>query len=190
MYASALVLASLLAAPALATNQMLAPFKGTGLSKRQGGESFQPPTTPGCPDDWPMCGTSGVCYSPARGDTCCPDGTWACPVGSFCLQDGYCCPEGLDPQTCAEQNGITLTSDEPTSSTTSSSTSTSSTPVIPTTSETTATNTPTSTPTSSSAVPPTTTTSPPEFTGAANAQAVGGAAAILGGLGLIGNLLI
>ncbi|KAL3456044.1 hypothetical protein BJX64DRAFT_297054 [Aspergillus heterothallicus] len=198
---SVIVFASLLAAPALASpDQKLAQLTGFGLSKRQGGESFQPGTIPGSCGDWPICGTSGICYNPERGDTCCPDGTWACPGGNFCLQDGYCCPDGLDPATCAEQNGITLTSStaEPTPTETSSSstedeeptattTSTSSTPVIPTSSETTATTPP---PSSSSAVPPTDTEVPPEFTGAANAHAIGGAAAVLGGLGVLGNLLI
>lgn len=74
MYAPVLTLGALLATQTLATD-MLAPFPGSGLDKRQGGESFLPDTTPGCPADWPMCGTSGICYDPNRGDICCPGGT-------------------------------------------------------------------------------------------------------------------
>ncbi|KAL2822914.1 hypothetical protein BJX63DRAFT_1420 [Aspergillus granulosus] len=182
MYTSALLFASLLAAPALASpDQKLAVF---GLSKRQGGESFQPDTIPSDCTGLPICGSSGICYDTSLGESCCPDGTWACPGGSFCLQDGYCCPDGLDPESCAAELGITLTSSEPEPTTTT--TSSSSTPVIPTYTETTT----TPPPSSSSAIPPTDTDVPPEFTGAANTHAFGGAAAVLGGLGVIGNLLI
>jgi hypothetical protein len=31
-----------------------------------------------------------------------------CPGGSFCLTNGYCCPNGLDPNTCALNNGVSL----------------------------------------------------------------------------------
>jgi hypothetical protein len=31
-----------------------------------------------------------------------------CPGGSFCLTQGYCCPNGEDPSTCALNNGVTL----------------------------------------------------------------------------------
>lgn len=82
------------------------------LSKRQshGKGAFIPGTSPGCPSDWPVCGTSHTCYNPAQGDTCCPGGTFACPGGSFCLLDPYCCPNGLDPKTCAAQFNLTLPS--------------------------------------------------------------------------------
>ncbi|KAL4919209.1 hypothetical protein BDW62DRAFT_46914 [Aspergillus aurantiobrunneus] len=180
MYASAIGLGSLLAGQALAAHQALLPY-GTGLSKRQGGDSFIPDITPGCPDGWPTCGTSGTCYSPSRGDTCCPGGTYACPVGSFCLQDPYCCPDGLDPATCAEEFGITLDPTTTAEPTTTSSSSTTSVPVIPTTTSSSSTGTPT--PSSSTPVPP-------QFTGGANAQVAGAAAAVLGGLGMVGNLLI
>ncbi|KAL2866093.1 uncharacterized protein BJX67DRAFT_148008 [Aspergillus lucknowensis] len=172
MYKSVLVLGSLLAGNALAASH-LAPFSA-GINKRQGGDSFTPIVTPGCPDGWPVCGTSQVCYNPGRGDTCCPGGEYACPTGSFCLQDGYCCPDGLDRETCAEEFGITLNP-------TTTPTPTSSRPVIPT-----GTSSPTNTPpASSSPVPP-----PPEFTGGASIQAVGAAAAVLGGLGMIGNIVL
>jgi hypothetical protein len=32
----------------------------------------------------------------------------ACPGGSFCLTQGYCCPNELDPSTCALNNGVSL----------------------------------------------------------------------------------
>ncbi|KAL4872818.1 hypothetical protein BDV12DRAFT_182817 [Aspergillus spectabilis] len=187
MHISVLSLSLLLAGQGLAAHQVSS-LSGTALSKRQGGDSFTPDTVPGCPDDWPMCGTSGICYSPPRGDTCCPGGTYACPGGSFCLQDGYCCPDGQDRETCARDYGITLdptTTAEPTTSTSfSSSTSSTSTPVIPTSSES---STTTPSPTSSPTVPP---TDPPMHTGGASAKIVGGAAAVLGGLGMLGNLLV
>ncbi|OJJ56132.1 hypothetical protein ASPSYDRAFT_92325 [Aspergillus sydowii CBS 593.65] len=184
MYASVIALGSLLAAQAVVADNTLQ--LSHVLSKRQD-QSFVPDTTPGCPSGWPMCGTSNVCYSPSRGDTCCPDGTWACPSGTFCLQQGRCCPDGIDPETCAENEGITLTSSstsEPTSAPqpTESQSSTSSRPVIPT--GTTSTGAPTGTPPASSSP------APPEFTGGANTHLVGGAAAVLGGLGMIGNLVL
>ncbi|BCS17468.1 uncharacterized protein APUU_10296S [Aspergillus puulaauensis] len=184
MYASIIALGSLLAVQAVVADNSLQ--LNHVLSKRQGDDqSFVPPTTPGCPSGWPTCGTSNICYNPRRGDTCCPDGTWACPAGNFCLQQGLCCPDGIDPQTCAENEGITLTSSstsEPTSAPepTESESPTSSRPVIPTgTSE-----TPSGTPPASSSP------APPEFTGGANSHLAGGAAAVLGGLGIIGNLVL
>ncbi|OJJ05073.1 hypothetical protein ASPVEDRAFT_44616 [Aspergillus versicolor CBS 583.65] len=185
MYASIIALGSLLAAQAVVADNNMPVHRV--LSKRQD-QSFVPPTTPGCPSDWPMCGTSNICYDPTRGDTCCPDGTWACPGGNFCLQQGRCCPDGIDPETCAENEGITLTSStsEPTSAPepTETTSSTSSRPVIPTGTTETPTGTPTGTPPASSSP------APPEFTGGANAHLVGGAAAVLGGLGMIGNLVL
>lgn len=38
----------------------------------------------------------------------CPD---PCPSGSFCLVKGYCCPDGVDPKTCAFNNGVELPDD-------------------------------------------------------------------------------
>ncbi|KAK1142032.1 hypothetical protein N8T08_008238 [Aspergillus melleus] len=79
------------------------------IFKRQSdSEAFVPGTTPGCPSNWPMCGTSGICYNPRQGQTCCPGGKYACPSNSFCLQEPYCCPDGLDPESCARRYGITL----------------------------------------------------------------------------------
>ncbi|KAL4886592.1 hypothetical protein BJY04DRAFT_177981 [Aspergillus karnatakaensis] len=186
MYLSVISLGLLMAGQGLAAHQKLA-VSPNALLKRQGGEAFIPGTEEGCDPSLPICGTSGICYDTALGESCCPGGTWACPGGSFCLQDPYCCPDGLDPETCAEQFGITLdptTTAEPTSTTESSSSSSSSTsvPVIPTSSE-----TPTTTP--SPTHTPTDPTDPPMHTGAAN-KIVGGAAALFGGLGVLGGLLV
>ncbi|KAL8783241.1 MAG: hypothetical protein Q9213_004753 [Squamulea squamosa] len=54
---------------------------------------------------------NGVCYNPNEGQTCCPGGgkAYPCPDLSFCLNiNGLCCPAGLDPATCAAQNGVQL----------------------------------------------------------------------------------
>ncbi|KAL2856081.1 hypothetical protein BJX68DRAFT_229998 [Aspergillus pseudodeflectus] len=154
------------------------------FGKRQTGEAFDPIEDETCPSDWPICGNSNFCYNTAEDYTCCPGQEHVCPPGSYCLQNPYCCPDGLDPETCAEEFGITL---DPTP--TATSTASTSTPVIPTT-----TSSATSTPTSSSAVPPTGTETEtpevPEFTGAANAKVAGSAAALLGWVGIFRNLLI
>lgn len=34
-----------------------------------------------------------------------------CPAGSFCLVKGYCCPDGIDPKTCAINNNVELPAD-------------------------------------------------------------------------------
>lgn len=34
-----------------------------------------------------------------------------CPAGSFCLVKGYCCPDGVDAETCAIDNGVELPDD-------------------------------------------------------------------------------
>lgn len=44
--------------------------------------------------------TNRLCYNPSVGQSCCSN-SWACPSGSFCLTSGNCCPNGLDPNTCA-----------------------------------------------------------------------------------------
>lgn len=51
-----------------------------------------------------------LCIDPTQGETCCSN-EWGCPAESFCLIEGLCCPEGLDPQTCAEQNDVVLPPD-------------------------------------------------------------------------------
>jgi hypothetical protein len=50
-----------------------------------------------------------LCYNPTLGQACC-ESSWACPNGSFCLVDPYCCPDGEDPNTCAAEKGVTLSS--------------------------------------------------------------------------------
>ncbi|KAH8429806.1 uncharacterized protein LDX57_007477 [Aspergillus melleus] len=229
------MLSSLVLLTPLLAGQGLAAHFGSHLVemeifKRQSdSEAFVPGTTPGCPSNWPMCGTSGICYNPRQGQTCCPGGKYACPSNSFCLQEPYCCPDGLDPETCARRYGITLspssteepvpepteTAPEPTdtveptpteptgpeptdtvpeptetvpeSTETAPEPTTTSNPVIP--------KPPTSTVPSvpSSTASPTLPTASPStllFTGGANArEVVGGAAIVLGGLGLLGNLI-
>ncbi|KAF2665129.1 hypothetical protein BT63DRAFT_85717 [Microthyrium microscopicum] len=51
-----------------------------------------------------------LCYNPDLGQTCCSN-NWACPSGAFCLASGACCPNGQSPQSCANQNGLTVSSD-------------------------------------------------------------------------------
>ncbi|SPO06365.1 uncharacterized protein DNG_09054 [Cephalotrichum gorgonifer] len=51
-----------------------------------------------------------LCIDPAAGESCC-DNKWGCPAASFCLIQDLCCPDGLDPATCAEQNNVTLPPD-------------------------------------------------------------------------------
>ena len=57
-----------------------------------------------------MEGQTENCYDPTRGDSCCSN-TWACPSGNFCLIENVCCPDGLDPATCAVDNGVSLPAD-------------------------------------------------------------------------------
>ncbi|KAL5044986.1 hypothetical protein BDW71DRAFT_185253 [Aspergillus fruticulosus] len=71
-------------------------------------DAFVPGTTEGCPAGWPTCGSSGICYNPDEGATCCPGGTYACPSSTFCLLDPYCCPDDLTPESCAKEYGLTL----------------------------------------------------------------------------------
>ncbi|KXX77945.1 Enhancer of mRNA-decapping protein 4 [Madurella mycetomatis] len=51
-----------------------------------------------------------LCINPALGDTCC-DNSWGCPADSFCLVQDLCCPTGLDPETCAAENNVSLPPD-------------------------------------------------------------------------------
>jgi len=85
------------------------------LEARQQGGKFTPPTTTAtgdtCADAFgagyitcrdATATTNRLCYNPSIGQSCCSN-TWACPSGSFCLanSNGNCCPNGLDPNTCA-----------------------------------------------------------------------------------------
>ncbi|KAL4765055.1 uncharacterized protein BDW70DRAFT_81702 [Aspergillus foveolatus] len=90
------------------------------LLKRDDSKSnaFAPGTTEGCPAGWPTCGSSGICYNPDEGATCCPGGTYACPSSTFCLLDPYCCPDDLTPESCAKEYGLTLVPTSPPSEST------------------------------------------------------------------------
>jgi len=201
MFIQSLAFVALLVGPALAQEctgercrRGFTNLNPGSLVRRQG-QGFVPGTTPGCPADWPFCGTSGICYLPSRGDTCCPGGTYACPGGSFCLVAPYCCPNGLDPQSCAEQHGVTLPAGyssgatQPPASTPS---------LVPTGASTLPTVIPTpplahqnSTTAGIPTVPTVPTTSfNPLFTGGTSSQNIlSGAAALAGVVGFLGNIL-
>lgn len=51
-----------------------------------------------------------LCIIPSEGEICC-DNKWGCPAGSFCLVQDLCCPDGLDPASCAVENGVELPDD-------------------------------------------------------------------------------
>ncbi|KAL4914608.1 hypothetical protein BDW62DRAFT_213371 [Aspergillus aurantiobrunneus] len=78
-------------------------------------KAFVPGTTPGCPEGWSSCGSSGICYNPDEGQACCPGGIYACPSSSFCLLDSFCCPSNLTPESCAREYGLILTTSHPSS---------------------------------------------------------------------------
>ncbi|KAK4119877.1 hypothetical protein N657DRAFT_649651 [Parathielavia appendiculata] len=184
------------------------------LNKRQG-EAFDPDedSRPGanCVDAFgpgyiecrPESATQNrLCINPDEGETCCSN-LWGCPAGSFCLIDDLCCPEGLDPQTCAADNnvslppdfGATTTTSTPTETSTvapSSSTAPSTTSTLETTSSSETTSAPGSTSTSTTATTQstrsagnsttssTTSTSRPIVTAGAYREQAGIAAAMLG----------
>lgn len=96
--------------------------RGDALAKRQG---YYPTTRPcgkgsTCPE---ACGAgteqcpskSGLyCHNPST-SACCPDNSGkACNTGYFCTTDGkpnpstYCCPNGMDLDTCAKQYSLTV----------------------------------------------------------------------------------
>jgi hypothetical protein len=99
-------------------------FNLNQFTKRQ--DAFIPETTPveSCENGWVSCGPI-QCILPSRGDVCCSEGCTCsvnsliqciltnenidgCPGESFCLTQGYCCPTGEDPATCAQNNSVTL----------------------------------------------------------------------------------
>ncbi|GAB1320016.1 Enhancer of mRNA-decapping protein 4 [Madurella fahalii] len=51
-----------------------------------------------------------LCINPDLGHTCC-NNLWGCPADSFCLVQDLCCPTGLDPETCAAENNVSLPPD-------------------------------------------------------------------------------
>ncbi|KAI9861146.1 MAG: hypothetical protein M1824_002644 [Vezdaea acicularis] len=90
------------------------------LRRSAQGDAFIPGSTTGqgatCADafgaGYISCGSGIECYNPDAGQSCCADqGGYPCPADSFCLVQGYCCPAGEDPATCAINNGVTLPSD-------------------------------------------------------------------------------
>jgi len=101
MHSITFTIISLIASTISATSLNLNEF-----SKRQ--DAFVPGTTTveSCTDGWIPCG-SDECILPSRGDVCCSEG-YGCPGESFCLTQGFCCPNGEDPATCALSNGVTL----------------------------------------------------------------------------------
>ncbi|PGH16729.1 hypothetical protein AJ79_01602 [Helicocarpus griseus UAMH5409] len=157
---------------------------------RQEGDSFKPGQTSNfgqsCEDafggGYVQCGTGTVCYNPTAGQPCC-SGKYACPSDAFCLTAGYCCPDGLDPETCAKQFGVSVpptTTYPPPTITEAYSTA----PPPPSSTGSNYTVTPTTGGVSPTATPP------PFFTGAANPQSVAtGAVAVLGLFGFLQNLL-
>ncbi|KAK3309284.1 uncharacterized protein B0T15DRAFT_491806 [Chaetomium strumarium] len=100
-----------------AATNMLSPYGA--MSKRQGG-AFDPDEQtgrgdtcieafgPGYIECRPESATeNSLCINPDEGQSCCQN-LWGCPADSFCLVDGLCCPTGLDPETCASENGVDL----------------------------------------------------------------------------------
>ncbi|KAI0136588.1 hypothetical protein BJ170DRAFT_710639 [Xylariales sp. AK1849] len=58
-----------------------------------------------------LCGgaDSTFCYNPTVGQTCCTGDRGFCGKGSYCAPvDGYCCFEGEDLTSCAQDAGFTL----------------------------------------------------------------------------------
>ncbi|KAL4883805.1 hypothetical protein BJY04DRAFT_184442 [Aspergillus karnatakaensis] len=112
---SLLLLAPLLAGQSIATATAAAAAGASShppLKRHHDNENanaFTPATADGCPNNWPICGSSGVCYNPDEGQTCCPGGKYACPASSFCLLAPYCCPDILTPEQCAEKFGLAIT---------------------------------------------------------------------------------
>jgi len=193
MLVQSLTFVALLVGQTLAQDDGFTHLNPGSLVRRQG-QGFVPGTTPGCPADWPYCGTSGICYLPSRGDTCCPGGTYACPGGSFCLVAPYCCPNGLDPQSCAQQHGVTLPAGYSSGATQPPAATPSGTPTGGASALPTITPPPAAYQNTTTAVVPTTPTVPtsskPLFTGGASSQNIlGGAAALAGVVGLLGNIL-
>jgi len=54
-------------------------------------------------------GQNRLCYNPSIGQTCCQS-SWACPVESYCLSSGSCCPNGTDAAACAQAASSTASS--------------------------------------------------------------------------------
>ncbi|KAK5661828.1 hypothetical protein OQA88_9931 [Cercophora sp. LCS_1] len=113
--ASVLVLAATALGLVDATNNFLTPYGALG--KRQ---AFDPDESTGSGADCVEAFGKGyiecrapsgtqrrLCINPDLGETCC-EASWGCPAKSFCLVEDLCCPDGLDPKTCAAQNDVSL----------------------------------------------------------------------------------
>ncbi|CAZ85006.1 unnamed protein product [Tuber melanosporum] len=74
--------------------------------------AFRPPLTStlngGCQiNGWARCGN--VCYDIQNGATCCnASASYRCIPGTYCLFNGLCCPNELDPETCARNSGLQI----------------------------------------------------------------------------------
>jgi len=196
MYLQSLLVSALLASGSLAMDfqewNKLNKRTIVPVQRRQtpGGSAFLPGSNSGsgatCADafgaGFVQCGTGNECFDPAAGESCC-QATYPCPSGSFCLIDGYCCPNGLDAATCAAENGVTLPADFSTStSSAAAAAATSATAAVSATVTSNYTVIPTGAPTTSAPITP--------FTGAASPQNfVGSAAAVAGILGFLGVAL-
>ncbi|KAI9755767.1 MAG: hypothetical protein M1815_004662 [Lichina confinis] len=114
-----LAVAALLAGNALAA-QKSAVRSVHSLFRRQDYDSqaFQPGSESRIGDTCEEAGGAGYincgpasekkCFNPDAGDTCCENGGWVCTTQSFCLVENWCCPDGLDPASCAAERGVTL----------------------------------------------------------------------------------
>lgn len=200
MYLQSLLVSALLASGSLAMDfqewNKLNKRTIVPVQRRQtpGGSAFVPGSNSGsgatCADafgaGFVQCGTGNECFDPSAGESCC-QATYPCPSGSFCLINGYCCPNGLDVATCAAENGVTLPAGFTTSGAASPSSSAAAaaatgTGAITTTATSNYTVIPTGVPTTSAPITP--------FTGAASPQNfVGSAAAVAGILGFLGVAL-
>jgi len=196
MYVQSLLVSALLASGSLAMDfqewNKLNKRTIVPVQRRQtpGGSAFLPGSNSGsgatCADafgaGFVQCGTGNECFDPSAGESCC-QATYPCPSGSFCLIDGYCCPNGLDAATCAAENGVTLPADFSTStSSAAAAAATSATAAVSATVTSNYTVIPTGAPTTSAPITP--------FTGAASPQNfVGSAAAVAGILGFLGVAL-
>ncbi|KAK4234199.1 enhancer of mRNA-decapping protein 4 [Achaetomium macrosporum] len=183
-----------------AANNMLSPYGA--LSKRQG-EAFDPDEQTGSGDTCveafgpgyiecrPESATeNSLCINPDEGQTCC-DNLWGCPAESFCLVNGLCCPTGLDPETCAAENGVSLPPNFGATTTSASEDTATSTPTVSSTPDTTSTPDITSTPATTTTAPTrgvgnstttrtAATTSSPAVTAGAYHERAGVAAVVLG----------
>ncbi|KAH6857465.1 hypothetical protein BKA58DRAFT_450033 [Alternaria rosae] len=118
MFFARFILASLTIATAAANLHFHSP-NPHAFGKRQ---EYQPPVNQcgigdtceaSCGTGYLLCSDPDtfLCYNPDMQETCCEAGSsasWGCPNGDYCLIDGWCCPQGLDPQACALSLSVSL----------------------------------------------------------------------------------